>query len=117
MNCNKRIFPVTSLNCYQCHSDVDKECHKKPENNKLNFPCVFHIKNDSCFTKIKCKKITRGCDSDFINHINCSPLQYCKVCDTNGCNSEEIVNVDGSSVRTIVENLFTILIGLLTIKL
>lgn len=117
MNCNKRIFPATRLNCYQCHSAVDKECHKKQQNKKLNFPCIFHVNNDSCFTKVNGKKVTRGCSSDFPNHINCTGMPYCKLCDGNGCNAEEIVNFDESSTRTIVGNLFTILIGLLTIKL
>lgn len=115
MNCNKRIFPETRLNCYQCHSDVDKECHKKQENKKLNFPCVFHVENDSCFTKLNGKKFTRGCDSDFPNHINCNGLTYCKMCDNNGCNSEEIGNVVGSLAKPIVGNLSTILIGLITL--
>ncbi|XP_017870269.1 PREDICTED: uncharacterized protein LOC108618678 [Drosophila arizonae] len=85
--CNRHVFPVDRLRCYQCSGATCIDVSTRPE---LLLPCPVYNEKDRCYTNIlHLSNTQRGCE-----HTNLPPdcPHVCLKCNYNGCNAELTVS-------------------------
>ncbi|XP_037961113.1 uncharacterized protein LOC119690180 [Teleopsis dalmanni] len=85
--CNRNIFPLERLQCYQC---VGAECINVSGKKNLMYPCPLYDSTNRCYTNIiGLSNVQRGCAQADAS-ISCSSV--CAKCNYNGCNNESVIS-------------------------
>ncbi|KAM8718408.1 hypothetical protein ACLKA7_001597 [Drosophila subpalustris] len=85
--CNRHVYPVNRLRCYQCNGAQCIDVSQRPQ---LLLPCPVYHAEDRCYTNILHMSNTqRGCE-----HTNLPDgcPHVCLKCNYNGCNAEVTVS-------------------------
>lgn len=85
--CNRHIYPVNRLQCYQCSG---ADCIDVSQRPSFLLPCPIYNSDDRCYTNIMHLSNTqRGC---VYSNLPDSCPHVCLKCNYNGCNMERTVS-------------------------
>lgn len=85
-DCNKPVFPVGRLGCYQCEKTADADCANELTGDAKAGICQKYVEDDKCYSRVlEDSTFERGCQSDKDENV-CNGLTDCLECSNSNCN-------------------------------